>query len=116
MTDQSSSHNNDPRWLDEFEDLANRQLEDGSSCEQVHPVVERWFHDLMEGEPPVSRPSIEQAMACLSTEVLYSAPDDLVDSLLEHMDEEELAVWIEQVLLIGRAFEISLRNGDLDDL
>jgi hypothetical protein len=115
MSDQSSSPN-DPHWLDEFEDLANRQLEDGASCEQVHPVVERWFHELMEGEPPESRPSVEQAMACLSTEVLYNSPDDLVDSLLEHMDEEELATWIQQILLIGRAFEISLRSGGLDDL
>ncbi len=32
----------EPEWLDEFRDLANRELEAGSSCEQVHPIVERW--------------------------------------------------------------------------
>jgi hypothetical protein len=39
-----------------------------------------------------------------------------MDSLLEYVDEDELAAWVEHVLLVGRAFEISLRKGDLDDL
>jgi hypothetical protein len=115
MSDQSSGHN-DPKWLDEFEELANDQLEDGSACEQVHPIIERWFHKLMETEPPESRPSVAQAMACLSTEVLFNSPDELVDTLLEHMEEDDLAIWIEHILLVGRAFEIALRKGDLDDL
>jgi hypothetical protein len=115
MSDQSSSHD-DPQWLDEFEDLANRQLEDGSSCDQVHPIVERWFDDLMQTDPPVSRPSIAQAMACLSTEVLNNSPEELVEGLLQNMDEDELSAWVEHVLLIGRAFEMALRKGDLDDL
>ncbi|HEX2907713.1 MAG TPA: hypothetical protein VHO69_12670 [Phototrophicaceae bacterium] len=113
MTDHSA---NDPQWLDEFEELANRQLDEGSSCEQVHPIIERWFERLMEGDPPESRDSIMQAMACLSTEVLYNAPDDLLESLLGNVNEDDLANWVEQILLIGRAFEISLRKGDLDDL
>lgn len=106
----------DPRWLDEFQDLANRELGDGPSCDQVHPVIERWFTKLMEGEPPDSRPSIIQAMACLSTEVLYNTPAELLDVMMEHVDEDELSLWIEHILLIGRAFEIALKNGDLDDL
>lgn len=113
MTDQSSQEH---RWWDEFEDLANRELEEGSSCEQIHPIIERWFHQLMEGEPPQSRDSVMQAMACLSTEILYNAPEELVEPLAEHIGEDELAMWVEHILLIGRAFEIALRSGDLDDL
>ncbi len=113
MSEQSPD---DPRWLDEFEDLANRQLDDGSSCDQVHPVIEKWFHKTMEGEPPTSRPSVMQAMACLSTEILYNSPEDIVQTLLENMDEDDLALWIEHILLVGRAFEISLHKGELDDL
>jgi len=113
MSDQSP---NDPRWLDEFEDLANRQLEDGSSCDQVHPVIEKWFHKIMEGEPPTSRPSVMQAMACLSTEILYNSPEDIVQTLLENMEEDDLALWIEHILLVGRAFEIALQKGEMDDL
>lgn len=113
MSDQPP---NDPRWLDEFEDLANRQLDDGSSCDQVHPVIEGWFNQLMESDPPTSRPSITQAMACLSTEVLHNSPEELIEELLEHMDEDDLALWVEHILLIGRAFEIALRKGELDDL
>ena len=57
-----------------------------------------------------------QAVACLATEVLYSAPDELLDPLMEAVDEEALAMWVEHILLIGRAFESALRDGDLDDL
>ena len=113
MSDQSSR---DPKWLDEFEDLANRELDEGPSCEQIHPIIERWFQQLMEHDPPQSRDSVDQAMACLSTEVLYSIPDDLLKALAQHLSEEDIATWIEHTLLIGRAFEIALRSGELDDL
>jgi hypothetical protein len=107
---------NDPRWLDEFEDLANNQLDEGSSCEQVHPIVERWFQKLVQGDPPASRDSIMQAMACLATEILNSSPEYLIEPAVDEVGEDELAVWIEQILLIGRAFEIALRDGEFDDL
>jgi hypothetical protein len=112
MSDQP----NDPNWLDEFEDLANRELAAGSSCEQVHPIVERWYHDLLQTEPPDSRDSIMQAMACLSTEILYDTPQEMLDEVLKMVDEDVLAGFIEYVLMIGRAFERGLQNGDLDDL
>jgi hypothetical protein len=57
-----------------------------------------------------------QALSCLATEVLYSSDDNLVSPLMESADEDEVAMWIEQILLVGRAFEIALRNGELDDL
>lgn len=105
-----------PEWLRAIEDLANSQLGEGSSCEQVHPIVARWFDKLMDSDPPASRDSVMQAVSCLATEVLYSSPDDVTNSLLEQVEEDDVALWIEQILLIGRAFEIALRNGELDDL
>lgn len=117
MSDQSlPPEDRRPQWWDEFEEMADQQLEAGASCEQVHPVVERWFDQLMAAEPPVSRPSVEQALACLTTEILNTAPDDLMESLLESVTEEDLASFVEQLLHIGRAFERSLQNGELDDL
>ncbi|HVU11512.1 MAG TPA: hypothetical protein VHD90_09550 [Phototrophicaceae bacterium] len=113
MTDQPPQ---EPDWLDDFEDLANRELADGSSCEQVHPIVERWYRQLMQREPPASRDSVLQALACLSTEVLYDSPEDIRREILKHVDEDSFARWIEYVLMIGRSFEIALRSGDLDDL
>ncbi len=113
MSDQTP---HEPDWLDDFEDLANRELPDGSSCEQVHPIVERWYRQLMQREPPASRDSVLQAMACLSTEILYDSPEDIRSEILKHVDEDSLARWIEYVLMIGRSFELALRNGDLDDL
>lgn len=105
-----------PDWLEEFENLANDQLGEGSSCQQVHPIVERWYTDLLQSEPPQSRDSVMQAMACLSTEVMIDTPEELLDKLMEDFSEDEIARWIEYILMIGRAFEISLRKGDLDDL
>lgn len=106
----------EPDWLDEFQDLANRELADGSSCDQVHPVIERWYRNLMQNEPPASRDSVLQAMACLSTEILYDSPEDVLEAVLEHIDEEALVGWIEYVLMVGRAFEAALQKGELDDL
>ena len=112
MSNQSKS----PEWLRQFEDLANEQLGTGSSCEQVHPIVARWFDRLMDNEPPESRDSVMQAMSCLATEVLFSSPDNLIDPLLEHADEDDVALWVEQILMVGRAFEIALHKGELGDL
>ncbi len=106
----------EPDWLDEFRDLANRELGAGSSCEQVHPIVERWYRHLLSSDPPSSRDSVLQAVACLSTEVLHDAPDELLREILKHVNEDALAGWIEYVLMIGRAFESGLRSGELDDL
>lgn len=113
--DQKPS-SNDPEWLRRIEELANAELGTGSSCEQVHPIITRWFEKLMDSDPPESRDSVLQATACLATEVLYSSPEHLINPLLEHADEDDVAMWIEQIILVGRAFEIALRNGDLDDL
>ncbi|MBZ0296872.1 MAG: hypothetical protein K8L99_30200 [Anaerolineae bacterium] len=112
----SQPPNDQPDWLDPFEQLANEQLDRGSSCDQVHPIVANWFDKLMDGAPPESRDSVLQANSCLATEVLFSSPEYLIESMLERASEDEIATWIEQILMIGRAFEISLRSGELDDL
>lgn len=117
MSDRQAPHpDHNPSWLEPFEEMANDQLEDGSSCAQVHPIIARWFHTLLAGDPPESRDSIAQAMSCLATEIMNSTPEEVIDPLLNHVDEDEVALWIEQILLVGRAFEMALRKGDLDDL
>jgi hypothetical protein len=115
MDDQSPSPN-EPDWLDEFEELADDQLGDGSACEQVHPIVEQWYADALEQEPPESRDAVLQAMACLSTELIFDSPDGLMEALSEFVDEDELALWVQHIVMVGRAFQIALDKGDLDDL
>ncbi len=109
-------HEDSPDWLRSIEDLANEQLGDGSACDQVHPIVARWFEQLMQGEPPLSRDAVQQALSCLATEVYYSTPEEVVEALEQALDEEDVILWVEQILLIGRAFECALRKGELDDL
>ncbi|PJF41276.1 MAG: hypothetical protein D6737_05130 [Chloroflexi bacterium] len=112
---QSSDSSEDPKWLIEFESLANEQLGHGSSCEQIHPIIERWYNNLLEDEPPATRDSVWQAMACLATELLLDAPEEITDVLID-ADDDVVALWIEHILLVGRALEIGLQKGDLDDL
>ncbi len=104
-------------WLQEFQELADEQLGDGSACAQVHPIIEKWLNELLEGDPPDSRDSVWQAMACLTTEIMHKAtPEDLLEVLQKNFDEEEVMAWVEGVLLIGRAFQMALDQGRLDDL
>lgn len=106
-----------PDWLDEFEDLANAQLGNGSSCAQVHPIVEAWYNDLMEEDLPPSRDSIMQAVACLSTEIITNMPDRLLAAMnIDDSNQEDFVLWVQEILMIGRAFEIGLNTGELDDL
>ncbi|MBK8021588.1 MAG: hypothetical protein IPK19_09195 [Chloroflexi bacterium] len=106
----------EPEWMSEIDELARRELGDGSACEQVHPIVERWYHELDEEDIPVSRPSVEQAIACLSTEIMLDTPPEILDEVMKHVDEDTLAWWIEHILTVGRTFEAALRDGNLDDL
>ncbi len=105
-----------PDWLDEFEELANERLDEGSACDQVHPVVATWYAEAMAGEPPESRDSVWQAMHCLTSEVLNGMPPELVEMMGGSEPGEAFADWITEVLLIGRAFQIALDKGRLDDL
>lgn len=124
MSDTNPSPQNDPqedpKWLDELQDLANRVLgadENGSACEQVHPIIAEWYDKTLEQDPPQSRPAVWQAMSCLATEILIDAEaDEVLAPLLDAVDEDHLAMWIETILLIGRSMEQSLNNGDLDDI
>lgn len=110
-------NDNKPNWLDEFENLANDQLETGSSCHQIHPIVENWYTKLLQEEPTMSRDSVLQAVSCLSTELVTDMPDEIFEALFNSdIDYEDVTFWIQQILMIGRAFQVSLDHGELDDL
>lgn len=111
-----SDTNRPPNWLEEFEDMANKRLGEGSACKQIHPIVEAWYAKLMEGEPPTSRDSVMQAIACLSTEIIIDMPEEFFEAFANGLDQAEFAYWVQEILMIGRAFEIALRAGQLDDL
>ena len=103
-------------WLNEFEQMADETLGDGSACEQIHPIVEKWLQDWLESEIPTPRSSVSQAVACLATEIINNAPENLVNVLLEHCDEDDVLQWIQGILYTGQAFNEALTNGRLDDL
>jgi hypothetical protein len=120
MKPESDDNERDPlwddQWFDEFSEMADRRLGDGSACEQIHPVVEAWFEALNAQEPPPMRPSVEQALSCLATEVLNATPPAILDALVAHNDEDEVADWVLQMLVIGKAFQQALDAGELDDI
>jgi len=117
-SDESQPDN--PHWMDDLQEFADKMLgdlEDASACDQVHPIIANWYDNELEKEPPQSRPAVWQALACLSTEILMDAEnDEALAPLLDVVDEDALAMWVEHILMVGRAMEISLNNGELDDL
>ena len=114
MADKDKS----PDWLDDFEQLADRILgqQSTSSCDQVHPIIKRWYDEKMQNEPPSSRASVVQAISCLATEIVNDMPEVIYQAMEEHLDDDDVALWVQEVLLIGRALERGLQAGELDDL
>jgi hypothetical protein len=111
----ANSHDR-PGWLEEFEDLANDMLVDGTACEQIHPIVSAWYEEAMAGDPPESRDSVWQAIQCLTTEALHDIPQAVSDLIVGEDAHEELSTWVTELLMIGRAFQMALDEGRLDDL
>lgn len=109
----------DNNWFEEFSRMADNRLGEGSACAQIHPIVEGWFNAWAEREEADSdsmRASVVQALSCLATEVLNSSPQSILDVLVEHCDQDEVAEWIMHILAAGKAFQQALDNGELDDL
>ncbi|MEM6529323.1 MAG: hypothetical protein AAF653_13580 [Chloroflexota bacterium] len=112
-----------PRWMDELQDMAERILgesDSGSACDQVHPIIAKWYDDTLErmdDEPVEDRSAVWQAVSCLATEIMMDAEaDDSLRPMFDSVDEDMLGMWVEYILMMGRAMEASLRDGDLDDL
>lgn len=57
-----------------------------------------------------------QAMHCLTTEAMNDMPQAVSEALSGRDLDDELAEWVTELLLVGRAFQIALTNGRLDDL
>ena len=108
--------NNDLNWLNEFEQMADDKLGDGSACEQVHPIVERWLQEWLESDVPAPRSSVSQALACLATEIINNTPEHILDVLMEHCEEDDIFQWVQSILITGQAFGSALNSGRLDDL
>jgi hypothetical protein len=111
-----SPENNDPNWLDEFEQMADDKLGEGSACEQVHPIVERWLNEWLDSDITAPRSSVMQALACLATEIINNAPESIMEALENHCEEDEVYDWIQAILITGQAFQTALNEGRLDDL
>jgi hypothetical protein len=113
---ENGKKHDEMNWLHEFEDMANDQLNEGSACDQVHPIVERWLDNWLESDIPEPRSAVAQAVACLATEMIGNAPETLLKTLMEHCDEDEVMQWVQGILITGQAFQSALDKGQLDDL
>jgi hypothetical protein len=126
MMNEQHNHQDEPQnpqWMDDIQELADQILgspENGSACEQVHPIIAKWYDDTldkMDEAPLEERPAVWQAVSCLATEIMLDAEtDDSLSAVFETVDEDMLGMWIEHILMIGREMESSLRDGDLDDI
>jgi hypothetical protein len=117
MSDDDKRNGKTPEWLEEFERFANQHLQGGSSCKQVHPIIERWYRQVMDSEPPETRDSVMQAIACLSTEIITDMPEDIFDAIFSSdIEQVTLSQWVQEILMLGRVLQMALEKGDLDDL
>ena len=114
--DAETNDPNELNWLNEFEQMADDKLGDGSACEQVHPIVESWLEEWLESDLPTPRSAVAQATACLATEIINNTPETILDVLMEHCDEDEVFQWVQSILITGQAFQAALSSGRLDDL
>lgn len=110
----------DPQWMRDLQDMAERklgELGEYSSCEQVHPVIARWYDQELAKDPPPARDAIWQAISCLASEMVLDAEgDDELKPLTKSIDEDLLYEWVEHILTVGRALQIAIDKGELDDL
>jgi len=102
-------------WVNSLFSQPSKPVEP-SSCRQVHPIIAAWLSDWLSRTPPQARPSIQQAIACLSAEVLVVTPPGLRKLFLEQCDADEVSEWIQDLLVIGQAFQRALDRGQFDDL
>lgn len=110
----------DPDWMGSLDDYANDQLSDleaNTSCEQIHPIIADWYRETLEKAPPAASSAVWQALSCLATEIIQDMQEDEeLEGVIDLDTIEPLSLWIEDILTLGRALEVALRNGRLDDL
>ena len=105
-------------WLTGFNDLANKRLNEQPEVRSLFPTIEEWFSSQHSNSVETIDSPIQKAVACLSTEVIFSMPDELRElfDFRHAQDEEKLVEWIQRILNIGRAFQESLDWGEFSDL
>jgi len=106
-------------WLEEFERLADEVLSGRKTAPQlevIQPKIKAWYEATLDQDHPDERPTLNQALACLTTEIMTDMPTSLFEALVDKVDDEDVADWILDILMLGRAFEKALQSGKLDEL
>ncbi|HLA43544.1 MAG TPA: hypothetical protein VJZ27_08925 [Aggregatilineales bacterium] len=117
-SDNQNHHNNRLAWLEAFESLANDVLsaEEDATAAQIQILVKNWYENTQFQENPETDETIQQAMLCLTSEVMADIPERFFQVLSQTVDDEEVSRWIYSILMMGRFFEQSLQEGRLNDL
>ena len=113
-----SNDKQDRDWFSEFDRFAEERLTSSTRYSDLFEYMESWYHRNL-SQPIESEASpIQQALICLSTEIILSMPPDVKNLFdFRHEESEEaLMKWLCEVLNVGRNFEQALQIGDLDKL
>jgi hypothetical protein len=106
-------------WLEEFERLADEVLSGrklSPPLEHIQPRIKAWYEATLDQDHPDERPTLSQALACLATEIMTDMPTSLFEALVDKVEDDTVADWILDILMLGRAFEKAVQNGTLDEL
>lgn len=105
-------------WLEEFEHLAERILGQTTSTatRDIHTYIKQWYEETMLGDFPSAPENVMQALTYLTNEILYDMPESIFKVVAPALDEDEVAVWLLEILILGRAFERAFQAGHFDNL
>jgi len=111
-------YNNKMAWLDAFERLANDVLgaEEAHTAAQIQTLVKDWYENTLSQENVETDDSLQQAIDCLTAEVMADMPERFFQVLSKAVDDDEVSRWIYSILMLGRFFEQSLQESRLNDL
>jgi hypothetical protein len=106
-----------PNWLSEVETLLEQTLDKKTPKDDMFTMLENWYekpHYLSEAE----NSPIQDAINCLSTEILFKMPCALRQcfDFRNTGNEEMLLKWIHEILNTGRMFQDALEAGEFDQL
>lgn len=113
-----SSEKQDGDWFSEFNRFTEERLNGSIRYSDLFEYMESWYHQNLVNPIETETSPIQQALICLSTEIILSMPPDLkvLFDFRHEESEEALIKWLCEVLNFGRNFEQALQIGELDKL
>src|SRR5688572_16348061 len=102
-----------PNWILQLQSLVEARLTQRLLPDELYQLIETWFQQC---PPPceTEESPVQDAIACLSAEVIFNMPPELrqIFDFRSGENEETLLRWISEVINLGRCFQEALDKGE----